>query len=55
MISQKAITDFQRIWKEEFNENLSDGEAEQHGTRLLKFFETLIKIDQRKSKNENQR
>ena len=33
--------------KEEFGQDITVAEAEEQGTRLLKFFELLIDIDQR--------
>lgn len=48
MLSQKAIKDFKKIWKDEFGRDISIAEAEEQGTRLLKFFELLIEIDQKK-------
>lgn len=40
--------------KEEFRQGISVEEAEEQGTRLLKFFELLLKIDQRKKKYSKQ-
>lgn len=40
MLSQKAINDFKKIWKEEFKEDLSDEKANAEGTKLL----NLIKL-----------
>ena len=45
MLSQKAIADFKRIWKEEFNQELTDEKAKEVGVRLLNFFKVLYKID----------
>lgn len=48
MLSQKVILEFQKITEEVFGQGISVEEAEERGTRLLKFFELLIEIDQRK-------
>lgn len=48
MLSQKAIVEYQKIMKEEFGPDITYTESEEQGTRLLKFFEILIEVDQRK-------
>ena len=48
MLSKQAIEEYQKIMKEKFGQDITPAEAEEQGTRLLKFFEILIKIDQRK-------
>ena len=50
MLSKQAIEEYQKIMKEEFRQEITVAEAEEQGTRLLKFFEILIKIDQRGKK-----
>lgn len=52
MLSKQAIEEYQKITKEEFDQDISLSEAEEQGTRLLKFFELLIKVDQQ-NKNSN--
>lgn len=53
MLSQKAILKFQKIMKEEYGQDITIEEAEEQGTRLLRLFEILIKVDQRnKNKKE---
>ena len=47
MLSNQAIEEYQKIFKEEFGQEITTAEAEEQGTRLLKFFETLIEIDQK--------
>jgi len=47
MLSKQAIEEYQKIMKEEFGQEINTTEAEEQGTRLLKFFEILIKVDQR--------
>ena len=54
MLSKQAITGHQRALKEELGQDITVVEVEKQGTRLLKFFEILIKIDQRnRAKNKN--
>jgi len=50
MLSKQAIEEYQKIMKEEFGQDITVTEAEEQGTRLLKFFEILIKVDQRDKK-----
>lgn len=52
MLSPQAIKEYQEIYKKEFGEEITASEAEEQGTRLLKFFEILIEIDQRQKKEE---
>ena len=48
MLSKQAIEEYQKIMREEFGQDISIAEAEEQGTRLVKFFETLIEIDQKR-------
>ena len=50
MLSKQAIEEYQKIFKEEYGQELTFAEAEEQGTRLLKFFEILIKIDRSNKK-----
>lgn len=43
MLSQKAISDFKKIWKKEFKEEISDEKAEEKGLELLKFMKLIYK------------
>ena len=52
MLSKQAIKEYQDIFKKEFGQDLSYIEAEEQGTRLLKFFELLIQIDQKDKQNK---
>jgi len=47
MLSKQAIEEYQKIFKEEFGQDITVVEAEEQGTRLLRFFEILLKVDQR--------
>jgi hypothetical protein len=38
-----AIKEFKAIWKEEFGEDLSDDEAQEHGLRVLHLFALLLR------------
>lgn len=58
MLSKQAIEEYQKITKEEFGQDITIAEAEEQGTRLLKFFNLLIDIDRktdntRKTQDEN--
>lgn len=50
MLSDKAIQEYKNIFKKEYGQDLTDEEAREQGERLLKFFELLIKIDQKTTK-----
>lgn len=55
MLSKQAVEEYQKIFKKEYGQNLTYAEAEEQGNRLLKFFEILIKIDQKnKSRPTNE-
>jgi len=43
MMSRKAIKEFKKIWKKEFNEEISNGEAEEKGMGLLQLFKLIYK------------
>lgn len=47
MLSKQAIEEYQRIMKERYGQDITLAEAEEQGTRLLKFFELLIEMDQK--------
>ena len=47
MLSDKAIQEYKDVFKKEFGQDLTDKEAREQGERLVKFFEILIKIDQK--------
>ncbi|MCJ7805005.1 hypothetical protein MUP35_04735 [Patescibacteria group bacterium] len=51
MLSDKAILEYKEIFKKEFGQDLTDAEAQEQGERLIKFFEILIKIDQKDKQN----
>ncbi len=48
MLSKQASEEYQKIFKKEFGQDITIGEAEEQGTRLLRLFEILLKVDQRK-------
>ena len=41
-LSAHAIQEFKAMWKDEYHEELSDAEAEEHGLRLLRLFAVLL-------------
>jgi hypothetical protein len=41
-LSSKAIEDFKAIYREEYSEEVSDGEAQEMGLRLLNFLKLLL-------------
>lgn len=42
-LSRDAISEFQRIYKTEFGEELSDGEAEECALRVLRLYALLLR------------
>ena len=42
-LSREAIDEFKVIYKEEFGEELADGQVQEIGLRLLRFFGILVK------------
>lgn len=47
MLSRHTIEEYQKVMKEEYGQKLGYAEAGEQGTRLVKFFELLIEIDQK--------
>ena len=43
-LSKTAIKELKKIWKEEFNQELTDEKAKEVGVRLLNFFKVLYKV-----------
>lgn len=52
-LSDKAIEDFQAIWKKEFSEEISKEFAELRGSQLIELMKVLIRKPQKKSKTES--
>lgn len=42
-LSREAIDEFKAIYKEEFGEELTDGQVQEIGLRLLRFFGILVR------------
>ena len=54
MLSKQAVMKFKKTMKKEYGQELSMVELGKQGNSLVKFFEILIKIDQRnRAKNKN--
>ena len=43
-LTQEAIDEFKAIYKKEFGEEISDAEALEMGTRLLRVFHVLLEV-----------
>ena len=43
MISDAALTEFKKIWKEEFKEDISDELAMEHATKLLTLMDAVYR------------
>lgn len=43
MLSKKAISDFKKIWKEKFKEDIRDEKAEEKGLELLRFMKLIYR------------
>ncbi|MFH1246640.1 MAG: hypothetical protein V1489_02615 [Candidatus Liptonbacteria bacterium] len=59
MLSDKALAEFKKIWKEEFGEDISDEKAAEEGINLLTMFDAIYRPikkgwveDQDKPKNQ---
>lgn len=52
-LPEKAVRKFQEIYKREFGEEVTYGEAEEMGQNLVRFFEVLMRIDRRENKDES--
>jgi len=47
MLTEKEITEYQELYKKEFNKEISKQEALDGGTQLVNFFQLLLDIDRR--------
>ena len=47
MLSKHAIEEYRKIYKKEFGQDITVGEAEEQGMRLLKLFKILLRVDQK--------
>ena len=57
-LSKEAIEEYKQIYKKEFGEEISDQEAYEQGSRLIRLLETLYKIEHRnkgEAKPENEK
>jgi len=43
MLSDKAIKEFQNIWKKEFGESISKDKAVERGTKLVNLFRVIYR------------
>ena len=43
MVSEKALQEFKKIWREEFGEEISDEKALQEATALLTMFDVIYR------------
>ena len=44
-LSQQAINEFKAIYKKEYGEEISDAQARDMGTRLLRVFMVMFEVD----------
>lgn len=47
MLSKQAIEEYRKIYKKEFVRDITVGEAEEQGMRLLMLFKILLRVDQK--------
>ena len=47
MLSNEAIEEYRKLYKQEYGKEISYSEASEQGNRILNFFEILMQIDQR--------
>ena len=50
-LTQEALNEFKAIYKAEFGEEISDAEALEMGTRLLRVFHVLLEVGNEETKN----
>ena len=43
MLTDKALQEFKKIWKEEFGEDISDEKAAEEGINLLTMFDAIYR------------
>ncbi len=43
MLSNKALKEFKKIWKEQFGEDISDEKAAEEGINLLTMFDAIYR------------
>lgn len=55
MLSKTRVEELQRIMKEEYGKEMSYSEAHNFGTKLVGYFDLLVKIDHRVKKEEQQK
>ena len=53
-LTQEAIDEFKAIYKKEFGEDISDAEALEMGTRLLRVFHILLEVGNEGTENKPQ-
>ena len=53
-LSDEAISEYQKILKEDYGKEISREEAYEQGLRLVEFFDLLYKIDKRNKKQASQ-
>lgn len=51
-LTQEAIDEFKAIYKSEFKEDISDDEAREMGTRLLRVFRVLLDVSHEGTENK---
>lgn len=53
-LTQEAIDEFKAIYKTEFGEDISDAQAREMGTRLLRVFHILLEVSHEGTENKPQ-
>jgi len=53
-LSKEALEEFKQIYKEEFGEDLTDAEAEEMATRVMRLYELLFRPLPSERKNRDQ-
>ena len=51
-LTQQALNEFKAIYKSEFGEDISDAEALEMGTRLMRVFHVLLEVSREDTENE---
>ena len=52
-LTQEALDEFKAIYKKEFGEDISDAQAREMGTRLLRVFHVLLEVNDQAPEEES--
>jgi len=53
MLTKEDLTEFKKIWKLEFGEEINDGVAEEQGQRLINLFKEIYRPMPKEAESDN--